>query len=695
MSSSVSTGKHQGDVVQNLTRTAIVAQDVGCSSTEPSAALVQRRKAIRCIYHADAWEVALRSAGLSARYPYLVQAFRNGFIFDFPSLLRSQCPPNCPSVSEFSSQFLSIVGVELEKGRYIGPFTQAGLESLIGHFQTSPFSIIPKPGRPGKFRIIQNFSFPQSTTSFFPNPSINSYTYAINFPCTFGGFNVACFLLGNLPPGSEVAIRDVAEAFRTIPLHPSQWPAAVVRLDEDMFCVDTCAAFGAHPSGGVYGFIQDAALDIFRHRGLGPAVRWVDDHLFARILREFLTQYNEFRLSVSKYLVGQRHQSGGRIWYGGGSPADGSLVEADEDCCFPVEDLSSFSDRGDADGLFTYAFCDIDGISEELGIPWETSKDSPFASSGVYIGLLWNLKARTVGLAPAKASKYIMAIDKWSSSETHTLEEVQKLYGRLLHTSLILPAGRAYLTGLESMLGAYNNSPFSHRHPPRSVAADLEWWRSALSLGPIPRSIPLAVKLHDLGAFSDASSGVGLGIVIGNRWRAWNLLPGWRTLNGQRDIGWAEAVGFEFLIRTIIHLDNSTRAFKLYGDNNGIVEGWWNKRSQNSAVNGVFKRIHSFLSASGRSESIFTAYVPTSLNPADGPSRGVYPSSTLLLPPIIIPEELRGFITNFDAPSATASQAQFSSNPIPKPQRDIGQRAAAVELFNNVRFSDELLAFES
>jgi len=342
-----------------------------------------------------------------------------------------------------------------------------------------------------------------------------------------------------------------------------------------------------------------------------------------------------------------------------------------------------------------YAFCDIDSISAELGIPWESSKDSLFSSTGVYIGLLWNLEARTVGLAPSKAAKYMAAIDEWLLSETHTLEEVQKLYGRLLHSSLILPAGRAYLTGLESMLGAFNDSPFSHRHPPRSVAADLGWWRSALSLGPIPRPIPLAVKLHDLGAFSDASSGpgVGLRIVIGNHWRAWKLLPGWRTLNGQCDIGWAEAVAFEFLIRTIFHLNNSTCAFKVYGDNNGVVEGWWNKRSRNSAVNGVFKRIHSFLSESGHSESIFTAYVPTSLNPADGPSRGVYPSANLLLPPIVIPDELREFITDFNDHCTTGDRTQFESVPVAKPLRDVGQRAAAVELFNSVRFSDELLAF--
>ena len=35
---------------------------------------------------------------------------------------------------------------------------------------------------------------------------------------------------------------------------------------------------------------------------------------------------------------------------------------------------------------------------------------------------------------------------------THSLEDVEKLYGQLLHVCLVVPMGRAYLTELERML---------------------------------------------------------------------------------------------------------------------------------------------------------------------------------------------------------------------------------------------------
>jgi hypothetical protein len=98
-------------------------------------------------------------------------------------------------------------------GRYISPFTADVLEQLIGPFQSSPLSIILKPGKPGKFQDIQKFSFPLSISASFPNPSINSHINANNFPTTWGKFMVIFQIISTLPPGSEAAMRDVAEAY--------------------------------------------------------------------------------------------------------------------------------------------------------------------------------------------------------------------------------------------------------------------------------------------------------------------------------------------------------------------------------------------------------------------------------------------------------------------------------------------------
>ncbi|KAF4609660.1 hypothetical protein D9613_011967 [Agrocybe pediades] len=189
------------------------ALDASRNPMEPFAALALRLQQINCIYPASTWSAYLDAANLSEKYPYLVSGFRFGFIFDFPSISVTQTPPNKFSTPELAAEFNKIVRSELQKDRYIGPFSRTSLESQLGPFQTSPFSLIPKTGKPGKFRAIQNFSFPPVVSSAFPNPSINSFTNAVNFPCTWGSFAVASFLLGNLPPGSRIATRDVAEAF--------------------------------------------------------------------------------------------------------------------------------------------------------------------------------------------------------------------------------------------------------------------------------------------------------------------------------------------------------------------------------------------------------------------------------------------------------------------------------------------------
>jgi hypothetical protein len=55
--------------------------------------------------------------------------------------------------------------------------------------------------------------------------------------------------------------------------------------------------------------------------------------------------------------------------------------------------------------------------------------------------------------------------------------------------------------------------------------------------------------------------------VIGDCWRAWRLIPGWKTHDGKRDIRWAEAVGFELLICTIASLLNTDGHVIVQGDN--------------------------------------------------------------------------------------------------------------------------------
>ncbi|KAL7277684.1 hypothetical protein ACG7TL_008616 [Trametes sanguinea] len=526
--------------------------------------------------------------------------------------------------------FQRIIDHEFATGRYIGPFSRLSLESLIGPFQSSPLSLIPKPHKPHVFRLIQNFSFPRQ-----PSNGISSINYHIdpaNFPCTWGTFHTFALLCWRLPPGSQGAVRDVAEAYRIIPLHHSQWPGTVVRLEEDQFAVDTCAAFGVGSHAGLYSSLADACTDIMRARGLGPMAKWVDNTVFLCIRREHLVAYNQQRLVWREQIVrhgGMRH-SGGRLWFGGDELPDGNVDEFIEDMRFPLRNLADVSPRGESDTLYSYCLSDIDDISSSLGVPWQLEKDHPFSSECPFTGFLWNLDGmRSVSIPRAKADKYIAAIDVWLQKPTHDLKEVQQLHGKLWHASLVIQRGRAFLVNLEAMLGIFHDRLFVPRTPPRHTAADLKWWRATLSRPALSRQLPSPCAVWDPLAYSDASSGVGIAVVIHDRWRAWRLLPGWKS--DGRDIGWAEAVGFEFLVHTVLAVSwaRNSCAFKAHGDNRGVRIAAELEEQQSRAL---------------------TRYVQSAVNPTDGPSRGIYPSTTLLLPPIPIPAELQPFIIDFDAP---------------------------------------------
>lgn len=618
-------------------------------------------------YIAAAWDNRFTAAGLHSKYPSFIDMLHSGFIAGIPSLPTTYTPANHPSIINHRNDFQKVIEAEFQKGRYIGPLSNTEIIDLIGPFQTSPLSIIPKPHKPGSFRLIQNFSHPHSQITLVP--SINSAISSEEYPCTWGTFGTVALLIWSLPPGLEGATRDVKEAYHTVPLHPSQWPGMVVRLSEDnSFAIDTQNAFGLASGAGIYGRVADAGVDIMRAQGLGPITKWVNDHLFLQIRREHLIEYNTLRDTWAQKLNqnGGLQHSKGRLWYCGDLMDTGRFEEYDEDCTMPIKDQKLLSPalRNQHDVQFTYSLDDIDAISNELGIPWEKAKDVPFTSVPTFIGFEWNIEKRTVALPLAKKKKYLAAINDRSKSITHTLDEAQKLHGKLLHTTLILPHGCPYLTQLEAFLSIFQNSPFKPRTPHNALNNDLRWWKKALSATTVQRPIPGPVVVRDIAAYSDASSGVGLAITIGNRWRAWRLIPGWKA--DRRDIGWAEAVAFYFLTATITAHYPDGSHFRIYRDNQGVVEGWWKERSRNKPTNKVFKQI--FELAQGSRSSFYTCYVPSELNPANKPSRGIYYSRSLLLPAPIIPENLQPFIVDFNHPKLPIEQQLASQGNLPSPE---------------------------
>jgi hypothetical protein len=279
VSHSATDGKDLGVALQKITTPHTFAWDAATKTMEPRLALEARKLKALTPYHPKAWRHALEEFKLICKYPHIPVCLETGFSGGIPTITHTYTPPNNQSVTVHAEAFQSIINNEFSKGRFIGPFSTETLERIIGPFQTAPLSIIPKPGKPGKFRIIQNLSYPASPTPTIR--SINSRVDSDLFPCTYGTFATICCYIRALPPGSQAAIRDVAEAYRTVPMHHSQWAGLTICLPgDDSFAVDTASCFGFGPSAGTYGNVADAGANILQAMGLGPLSKWVNDHIF-------------------------------------------------------------------------------------------------------------------------------------------------------------------------------------------------------------------------------------------------------------------------------------------------------------------------------------------------------------------------------------------------------------------------------
>ena len=296
--------------------------------------------------------------------PHLIPGLAEGFDLGIPPILCTYTPPNHPSIRPLLNVYNDIVNNELLAGRYVGPFSCSQLEAVLGPFQTSLLSLVLKTSKLGKFRVVHNFSFPHEPMANVT--SINLHIDSDNFPCTWGTFTTVAFIIACLPPGSQASIRDVAEAYRTIPAKPAQWPGLVIRLQVDnQFAINLCNNFSLTSVGGVYGMVADTGADVFRGQGMGPLSKWVDDHIFFRVPRGHLAAYNaqwgEWCCEISAH--GGRRQDGSRVWYGGKDLPNDVTEEFDEDCSTWLGDLADTSPHPAADQEFAYADIDIDRLS--------------------------------------------------------------------------------------------------------------------------------------------------------------------------------------------------------------------------------------------------------------------------------------------------------------------------------------------
>jgi hypothetical protein len=139
----------------------------------------------------------------------------------------------------------------------------------------------------------------------------------------------------------------------------------------------------------------------------------------------------------------------------------------------------------------------------------------------------------------------------------------------------------------------------------------------------------------------DTSTSWGLGLFLRSRWLAWPLLDGWEGEG--RTIGWAEFVALETAVLTALNTGIKGATLLVRSDNKGVVGAFSAGFSRSPAQNAVLRCILLLLYESELWLKV--VWIASTDNPADRPSRGLFPPGSRLLPfPPKLPHSLRQFV---------------------------------------------------
>ncbi|KAE8241337.1 hypothetical protein A4X03_0g8171 [Tilletia caries] len=210
----------------------------------------------------------------------MVRDLEEGFSFGIPPIRVTTVNPNHAEAEEDLDILQEIVDREVDVGRVLAPLSLEEVEERLGCFQTSPLGLVPKPG--GKFRMIQDFSFPRKAGPEAA-ASINAYIDSDEFVCGWDGFTAMVDQIRDSPKGSYAAMSDAQEAFRAIKAHPSQLPGLFIALPKGGFGIDTRLPFGLASATRVWGSVADLVKMLIT--STMPALRvikWVDDFVFIK-----------------------------------------------------------------------------------------------------------------------------------------------------------------------------------------------------------------------------------------------------------------------------------------------------------------------------------------------------------------------------------------------------------------------------
>ncbi|EHS62704.1 uncharacterized protein PGTG_22607 [Puccinia graminis f. sp. tritici CRL 75-36-700-3] len=291
---------------------------------------------------------------------------------------------------------------------------------------------------------------------------------------------------------------------------------------------------------------------------------------------------------------------------------------------FDVEKIFRWVD----DNLFvkrsskSFSIRDIVSRSLELGVQTNEEKCSDFSIEQKFIGFVWNGRDSTVRLPKPKLEQRITQIEVFLVPKAEfKYNDAEVLAGRLNHVSYLLPQLRAYLRGVYRWMNEWKKK-MATRTVPADVISDLAFWRESLLNFEHTRLVQ-SCEEKELNWVGDASTGFGIGVLIGHRWCQFRMKETWREGTPSRGIAWLETVAIRLGVLMLIELHLVAKGTNcvVWTDNTVTQATLVSKKSKDAFVNDEWKIIQTLLITNQL--DITPKRVASKDNRADALSRGI------------------------------------------------------------------------
>ena len=317
------------------------------------------------------------------------------------------------------------------------------------------FGVIPKKHQPGKWRLITDLSFPEgASVNDAIDPALCSLKYI-----SVEQVAEKAVMLGK---GSLIAKIDVKSAYRLIPVSPADRHYLGTEWKGNIY-VDAKLPFGLRSAPKIFNAVADALEWCLAAGGVEVVYHYLDDFAVLGPPRSE-----------------QCHQSLG-------------LLKA---------------------------------ICSELGIPLAPEKQAGPSTTIEFLGIIIDTSQQELRLPADKLDRLQCLTDEWSHRlrkqrdnkcrPSCTRRELESLLGMMHHASTVIPAGKAFVRQMISLINTAKQ-PHHHIRLNNEFISDLTWWKIFAKHWNGSSLIP-GSHVKDTVLTSDASGSWGCGAWCGSEW---------------------------------------------------------------------------------------------------------------------------------------------------------------------------------